>query len=134
MNSNLKQILEERKIPGWKLSQLSKIPPSKISKMKNGTLAIGPKQLNQLAKALNVEETDICPRGAYSTYFPKNNLKTIRGDKSQLSLAYDTGLHPAVISQIELRKIPGNKEARKKIAKALSVKVSDIWPEDKEEE
>lgn len=59
----------------------------------------------------------------------KNNLRVIRAKKrvTQFQLRLMTGIHQSKISMAENDLVELAQEERKKIAKALGVKIGDIW-------
>jgi len=66
----------------------------------------------------------------------RNKLKEARffAGKSQPKLWLETGIHYSVISRIECGYIEPTAEQKKKLAKALRVKVADLFPDETADE
>lgn len=65
----------------------------------------------------------------------KNKLKEARffANKPQIKLWLETGIHYSTISRIECGYIKPTKEQKKRLARALKVKVSWLFPEKNEQ-
>lgn len=66
----------------------------------------------------------------------KNNLREIRFFKNipQIRLAQQTGIHFSTLSRIENGWTHGTPEQRRKLARTLRVRISDLFPRDENED